>query len=80
MQHCVQLQRSGQQPSMPMLGSFCIEKLGLQMKARHALLPRPAGCTAWRLPARRAACWSHCGSACLVSRPPTGPCPVCRAG
>lgn len=34
MQHCVQLQRSGQQPSMPMLGSFCIEKLGLQMKGR----------------------------------------------
>lgn len=35
MQHCVQLQRSGVQPTMPVLGTFCIEKLGLQMKVRR---------------------------------------------
>ena len=32
MQQCVELQRAGVQPTMPLLGSFCIEKLKLQMK------------------------------------------------
>ena len=32
MQQCVELQRAGVQPTMPLLGSFCIEKLNLQMK------------------------------------------------
>ncbi|KAL4434243.1 hypothetical protein ABPG75_000684 [Micractinium tetrahymenae] len=47
MQYCVQLQRAGQQPSMPSLGTFCIEKLGLQMKGRLKpfLDRRPALCS-----------------------------------
>ncbi|KAI3438916.1 hypothetical protein D9Q98_001330 [Chlorella vulgaris] len=47
MQHCVQLQRSGVQPTMPVLGTFCIEKLGLQMKGklRPFLERRPQLCT-----------------------------------
>jgi hypothetical protein len=28
----VELGRSGVQPTMPLLGQFCIQKLGLQMK------------------------------------------------
>ncbi|EFN57848.1 hypothetical protein CHLNCDRAFT_57342 [Chlorella variabilis] len=34
MQQCVELQRSGVQPTLPLLGSFCIEKLNLQMRGR----------------------------------------------
>lgn len=39
MQHCVELRRAGNQPSLPLLGSFCINQLGLQLKV-------PGGCVA----------------------------------
>lgn len=32
MEHCVELLRAGTQPTMPLLGQFCIQKMGLQMK------------------------------------------------
>lgn len=32
MQHCVELKRAGNQPSLPLLGSFCLNQLGLQMR------------------------------------------------
>lgn len=42
MQQCVELQRSGVQPTLPLLGSFCIEKLNLQMRVRLPAPPCPA--------------------------------------
>ena len=32
MEYCVEQQRAGLQATMPSLGQFCIEKLGLQMR------------------------------------------------
>lgn len=31
-EHCVELTRAGTQPTMPLLGQFCINSLRLQMK------------------------------------------------
>ena len=38
MQHCVELKRAGNQPSLPLLGSFCLNQLGLQMRVRSRLV------------------------------------------
>jgi hypothetical protein len=60
MQQCVELQRAGVQPTMPLLGSFCIEKLKLQMKvmlflcaglAEHDVLHCEVSCGRHWLPA-----------------------------
>ena len=37
MQHCVELKRAGTQPSLPLLGNFCLG-LGLQMRVRLGLV------------------------------------------
>ncbi|PRW59406.1 kelch 1 [Chlorella sorokiniana] len=34
MQHCVELRRAGTQPSLPLLGNFCINQLGLQLRGK----------------------------------------------
>ena len=32
MAHCLELLRGGTQPTLPLLGNYCIDKLGLQMR------------------------------------------------
>lgn len=60
MQFCVQQQRAGHQPSLPTLGSFCIEQLGLQMKASCSVL-RPC-----RLPKELCPGQHTCASRCAL--------------
>ena len=54
MQHCVELSRAGTQPSLPLLGTFCLGTLGLQMRVRNwcrisvAVRECPAAVPGWR--------------------------------